>query len=480
MADSTVIDDDVVDGMLKDICNALMQADVNFKLVMELRKNIKNRIALEDMAAGLNRRKAIQKAVIDELCNLMDSGKEPKKPKRGRANVIMFVGLQGSGKTTTVAKLARHYKRGGWKTAMVCADTFRAGAFDQLKQNAIKVKVPYYGSYTDTDPVNVAAEGVARFKEEGMEIIIVDTSGRHKQEEALFTEMEEVAAAVKPQNVIFVMDASIGQAAFDQASAFSQRVDVGSVILTKMDGHAKGGGALSAVSATQSPVVFIGTGEHMDDLQQFSTKSFVSKLLGMGDIEGLFQKISKVVDKDAQPKMLERIQAGEFSLRDMYEQFQNILQMGPLNQVMEMVPGMSQLLNTSQMKGVDGSQKLKNFMTIMDSMTDDELDDDTLLLSAKKGRETRIIRIARGSGRSIREVNELLEQFKHFQKMMRKMKGIKVGKGGNISQRNMGQVAQMLPPGLMKQMGGMNAVQSMMRNMGGMEKMMGKGGRPGT
>jgi len=297
-----------------------MAADVSFKLVMELRKNLKTRISLEEMATGMNRRKAIHKAVFDELCKLMDSGKKPMKPARSKPNVIMFVGLQGSGKTTTVAKLAKYYKRTGWRTCMVCADTFRAGAFDQLRQNAIKIKVPYYGrcvraciplarscihlehslmcacvracvcrcSEFETDPIRVAEEGVNLFKEEGFEIIIVDTSGRHKQEEGLFEEMEQVAAAVvcgrrcacatccvhsrqcsrergalvpcscsviddgagttkqKPDTVIFVMDASIGQAAYDQALAFQQRVDVGAVILTKMDGHAKGGGALSA------------------------------------------------------------------------------------------------------------------------------------------------------------------------------------------------------------------------------------------
>lgn len=208
----------------------------------------------------------------------------------------MFVGLQGSGKTTTCTKYALYWQKKGWKTGMVCADTFRAGAFDQLKQNSTKVRVPFYGSYTETDPVQIATDGVNAFKKEGYEIIIVDTSGRHKQEQALFDEMKQVEASVSPDDIIFVMDSSIGQACHDQALAFRKAVNVGSVIVTKLDGHAKGGGALSAVSATQSPIIFIGTGEHFDDLEPFSPKSFIQRLLGMGDLEGLFDTVKNVVN----------------------------------------------------------------------------------------------------------------------------------------------------------------------------------------
>ena len=194
--------------------------------------------------------------------------------------VVMFVGLQGSGKTTTCMKYAHHYKKKQFKPAMICADTYRAGAFDQLKQNATKAQIPFYGSYNEVDPAIIAKEGVERFREEKNDLIIVDTSGRHKQEEALFEEMREVADAVKPDLVVFVMDGSIGQAAFDQAKAFKDSVEVGACILTKMDGHAKGGGALSAVAATKSPIVFLGTGEHMDQFEPFLTKPFVGRLLG--------------------------------------------------------------------------------------------------------------------------------------------------------------------------------------------------------
>ena len=189
------------------------------------------------------------------------------------------------GKTTTISKVGYYYRRKGWKVGLVCADTFRAGAFAQLKQNAIKAKLPFYGSHDETDPVRAAREGVAKFKEEKFEVILVDTSGRHKQEESLFEEMRQISDNVQPDDVVFVLDASIGQAARAQADAFKSAVEVGSVIITKMDGHAKGGGALSAVAATGSPIVFLGSGEHINELDVFNAESYVKRLLGLGDIQ---------------------------------------------------------------------------------------------------------------------------------------------------------------------------------------------------
>jgi len=297
----------------------------------------------------------------------------------------------------------------------------------------------------------------------------VDTSGRHKQEAELFEEMRQVSAAVSPDNIVFVMDSTIGQAAHDQALAFRQAVPVGAVVITKMDSHAKGGGALSAVAATKSPIVFIGTGEHMDDFEPFDTKKFVQKLLGMGDIEGLVDKIKEAVPSmEDQNKLMQKISEGNFTLRDMYEQFQNILKMGPLNKVMEMIPGFAQLLKQAPgSQNVDSGQKIKTYLVMMDSMTDDELDENRTLQS-KQTRDSRIVRIARGSGRSVKEVNELLEQFKHFDKMMKKMKQLKIPKNGQLNNRNLQQVGNILPPHLLKQMGGMGAIQSMMKSFGGM------------
>lgn len=460
----TIIDETVVDGMLKDIGNALVLADVNVPLVAKLKTNIKKRINLEEMASGLSKRKIINQAVIDALVELLDPGVKPFKPVKGKSNVIMFVGLQGSGKTTSVVKLAYYYKKNNYSTAMVCADTFRAGALPQMAMNAAKAKIPYYGSDTEPDPVRVAQDGVETFKKEGTEIIIVDTSGRHKQEAELFEEMQQIAAVVKPDNIIFLMDSSIGQAAHDQAIAFKSKVKVGSVIISKMDGHAKGGGALSAVATTQSPIIFLGTGEQIPDLEAFDPKSFVSRLLGMGDLAGMMKKIEEVMPADGQPALAKRLQEGKFSLRDMYDQFQNIMKMGPLDKVMQMMPGFS---NMPQLQGADGSAKIKAYITIMDSMNDQELD------NAKILNASRINRIARGSGRKIQEVNELLAQYQQFAKIF--------SKNNMKNPNNMRNLASMMPPQLMKQMGGPGAIQNLMKQFssGNMKLPDGLSGFPG-
>merc|ERR1711934_1115485 len=422
-------------------------------------------------AQGLNKRVIIQQAVFQELVKLVDPGIEAYKPKKGKPNIIMFVGLQGSGKTTTCTKLAYHYKKKNWKSCLVCADTFRAGAYDQLKQNATKAGIPFYGSYTEADPAVIAGDGVEMFKNEGFEIIIVDTSGRHKQEDSLFEEMLAVSNAVVPDNIEFVMDASIGQACENQSRAFKEKVDVGSVVITKLDGHAKGGGALSAVAATQSPVVFIGTGEHIDDFEPFKTKPFVQKLLGMGDIEGLISKVEEL-NLDNNEELINKIKHGEFTLRDMYEQFQNIMKMGPFGQIMGMIPGFSQDF-LSKGSEQESMARLKMLMTIMDSMNDAEL-------GGKDGAKTfakepnRVTRCAQGAGVMEREVNELLKQYTKFAQVVKKMGGIKgLFKGGdmskNVNPQQMAQLnqqmARMMDPNVLRQMGGMGGLQNMMRQL---------------
>lgn len=236
---SSGIDTATLNALLSDISRALIESDVNVTLVMKMREKIKDRVGdavkkheenTISNAAAMNVAKAVQKAVVDELTSLLTPENiTPYKMKRNKPNVILFVGLQGAGKTTSIAKFANFYQRKGWKTAMVCADTFRAGAFDQLKQNATKLRIPFYGSYTEADPVVIAEEGVDQFVSENYEIIIVDTSGRHKQEGALFEEMQEISAAVNPDNTVFVMDATQGQAVYDQALGFREAVNVGSV-----------------------------------------------------------------------------------------------------------------------------------------------------------------------------------------------------------------------------------------------------------
>ena len=483
---ATVLNEEVLNGMLKEICAALLESDVNILLVKKLRTNVKASINLEDMAGGLNKRRMIQQAVFHELIKLLDPGVKPWQPQKNKQNVIMFVGLQGSGKTTTCTKLAYYYQHRGWKTALVCADTFRAGAFDQLKQNAAKARIAFFGSYTESDPVKIAQEGVEKFKQEKFEIIILDTSGRHKQEDSLFEEMLQISNAVNPDNTVFVMDASIGHACDAQARAFKSKVNIGSVIITKLDGHAKGGGALSAVAATHSPIIFIGTGEHIDDFEPFRVQPFVSKLLGLGDIEGLVKKVEEL-KIDENKELIDKLKHGQFTLRDMYEQFQNIMNMGPFGQILSMIPGFGQDF-ISKGNERESMARLKRLMTIMDSMSDMELDhpDGNKFMSKQTGR---IQRVARGSGTSQREVKDLLTQYSKFQQMVKKMGSIKgLFKGGdmgkNVNPSQMAQInqsmAKMMDPRMLHQMGGMSGLQNMMRQLqsgaGGLGGLAGMGG----
>ncbi|CAH1736379.1 unnamed protein product [Macrosiphum euphorbiae] len=481
---ASVINEEVLNSMLKDICAALLEANVNVMLVKKLRENVRNVIDFDEMAGGLNKRRMIQSAVFKELVKLVDPGVKSYQPVKGRPNIIMFVGLQGSGKTTTCTKLAYYYLKKNWKTCLVCADTFRAGAYDQLKQNATKAQIPFYGSYTEVDPVVIAQDGVDMFKKEGFEIIVVDTSGRHKQEASLFEEMLQVSNTIKPDNIVFVMDATIGQACEGQARAFKDKVNIGSVVITKLDGHAKGGGALSAVAATKSPIIFIGTGEHIDDFEPFKTKPFVSKLLGMGDIEGLIDKVNELKLEDNE-ELIEKIKHGQFTIRDMYEQFQNIMKMGPFSQIMGMIPGFSQdfLSKGSEMESM---ARLKKLMTIMDSMNDGELDhrDGAKLFTKQPGR---IIRVSQGAGVTEREVRELISQYTKFAGVVKKMGGIKgLFKSGDMS-KNVNpsqmaklnqQITKMMDPRVLQQIGGMPGLQNVMRQLqqgagGGLGNLMG-------
>ena len=509
------IDPQTLDEILSELSWALIESDVNVKLVMSMRTNIKNRVgkAVEDAstatsggtrvsAAGVNR--LVQKAVVDELTTVLTPGDvKPYQVKRGRPNVILFVGLQGAGKTTTIAKVANYYSRKGFRTSMVCCDTFRAGAFDQLKQNATKLRVPFYGDYTEADPVQIAEEGVNQFVDEGFEVILVDTSGRHRQESALFEEMQEISAAIRPDNTVFVMDATQGQAVFDQAQAFHEAADVGAVIVTKLDGHAKGGGAISAVAATKSPIIFLGTGEHFDDFEAFNAKSFVGKLLGYGDVRGFMEEMKSLNDEDSQKVMREKMAKGQFTLRDMYSQFQNVMRMGPLNKIAGMIPGMPDYL-VPQNGEDEQTKRLKKFCVIMDSMTNKELDGKVDLNTWPNDPKilSRIERIAAGSGTHPTEVKMLLQTHQQFENMIVKMG--KAGGGKNISEAQRRQMAaqmknnpaairkriNQMDPAMVRQMGGQEAIMNMMAQEAGgggggggmpdMSSMMGAmGGMPG-
>lgn len=469
--------------MVKEICSALISADVNIKLVSQLRKSIKAQVNFKELPQHANKKRIIQKAVYDQLVALVNPHAEPFKPrKKGKANVIMLVGLQGAGKTTTCTKLARHYQARGFKACLVCADTFRAGAFDQLKQNATKARIPFYGDLMQTDPAVVALEGVTRFKKEKFEIIIVDTSGRHRQEADLLEEMVQIQKAVQPDQTIMVMDATIGQQAEAQSKAFKETADFGSIIITKMDGSASGGGAISAIAASHTPIVFIGTGEHMLDLEPFQPQAFISRLLGMGDMQGLLNRAQML--KVDQKEMMKHIQEGIFTVRDLRDQIQNMMNMGPMSKMASMIPGLG---NMEGLSDDDSSMKMKRMIYICDSMTNKELDSDAKIFRTEP---TRMTRIACGSGTSVREVEDFLSQQSMMAGMVKKMgamqkqKHMKHPAGGGAAGGGLG-----LPGGTQAQQ--MAALQKRMKSMGvggagggfpdmsSLMKMMGGGGGGG-
>lgn len=492
-----VVDDAAVDTLLKSVCAALLESDVNVKLVQGLRNKVRGTVKEQlnegEKAARMSdvqRKNIVQKAVFDHLVQLIDPGVEAFRPKKGKPNVIMFVGLQGAGKTTSCTKLALYYQKRGFKTGLVCADTYRAGAFDQLKQNAAKANLPFYGSHTETDAVAISSAGVASFKAAKFEVIIVDTSGRHKQETELFKEMIEISQAVEPDQTIMVMDASIGQAAEGQCSAFKEAADYGGIFVTKLDGHAKGGGAISAVAATKTPILFIGLGEHMTDIEVFRPQPFISKMLGMGDISGLMDKVQEVqmANPERQQEMLKKIEeGGTFSIRDWREQLSNIMSMGPLSKLAGMIPGMGQMLSGGGGGNDEESgQKMKRMIYITDSMTREELDSDGSIFyapvkkaAAEAEREKQLVRVegesssgkkpktkvpvrmnararrvAKGSGTSVRELEEFLMQYRMVSKMVKSMGGKagwlkKMQGGGAGAGRGRGMPAPgQLPPGM--------------------------------
>ncbi|KAK4703521.1 signal recognition particle subunit SRP54, partial [Phenoliferia sp. Uapishka_3] len=541
---SSPVDEQALDSALKAICAALLESDVNVRLVKNLRERVKVKVLPQlveiqkkssgDALAGNKGKQIIHKTVFDELVALVDPGDLAPPafdPKKGKSSVIMMVGLQGAGKTTTCTKLATHYTRRGLKTALVCADTFRAGAFDQLKQNAVKAKVPFVGSYTETDPVVIAAAGVAKFRAERFEIIIVDTSGRHRQESELFEEMVQIGEAVQPDMTVLVLDGAIGQAAEAQSQAFKEAANFGAIIVTKLDGHAKGGGAISAVAATKTPIIFIGTGEHLHDLEKFAPQPFISKMLGLGDMQGFAETMQEMAlaNPDRQVNMMKKLEKGEFTIRDLKDQMATISGMGPLSKLTSMIPGMSDMLGGNE---DEATKSMKRFAFIFDSMTTEELDSDGSLfhdgptksksvVESGKERQTgddgdmaprepnkRVLRVARGSGTSVREVEELLSQHQMFSGMvkkaggktgwMTKMQQQAAGRGGmggrpgmppmgpggmpdmsKLSPAQMAQMQQMLPAGMREQMaqpGAMAQMQQMMQSMGGGGGLGGMGG----
>ena len=407
-----VVDETTVKELIKDFQRALLQADVNVQLVMELSQSIQKRALDEKLPPGISRREHIVKVIYDELTRFVGQNPQELKIAPGKQNVIMLVGIQGSGKTTQTAKLARYFQKRGLRVGLICSDTFRPGAYSQLKQLADSINAPFYGEPDAKDPVALAKRGVAHFKD--AEVVILDTSGRHKDEIGLIREMQQIEAAVKPYEIILVLDGTIGQQAASQAKAFKEATAVGSIIVSKLDGTARGGGALSGVAATGVSIKFIGTGEKTEDLEAFVPGRFIGRLLGMGDIEGLVAKV-KEAEMPVNEKDVMAMLSGKFSLQDMYDQLEAMQNMGPFQKVLSMIPGFSYQLPTEELENAE--ERLAKFKVIIQSMTSEEREDPKVLNAS------RMRRVAKGSGTEEREVRELIKQYTTMRKMLKQMKG---------------------------------------------------------
>lgn len=403
------IDEKIVDEVVRDIQRALLQADVNVKHVMALSQKIKQRSLKEAPPSGMNPREHVIRIVYQELINILGKTANVKLAPQ----TIMMVGLQGSGKTTTTAKLARYFQRKGLKSAVVCADTFRAGAYDQLKTLCDRMGIFFYGEREVKDAVAITQRGLGAV--EKYDVKIIDTAGRHALEKDLIKEMEEIHKIAKPDHKFLVLDAAMGQLASEQAKAFNASIGITGVVITKLDGTAKGGGALSAVSETDSAIAFIGVGETTDDLERFEADRFISRLLGMGDIKSLIEKAEETLKSEEFD--MEAMLSGKFTLKDMYKQMEAVNKMGPLKQVMSMIPLGKLGMKVSDDMFAVTQEKMKKYKYIMDSMTDKELEDPKHISSP------RITRIARGSGTKYEEVRELLKYHKMMQKTIKGMAG---------------------------------------------------------
>jgi signal recognition particle subunit SRP54 len=409
LAGKTVVDRAAVDELSRDLQRALLQSDVNVKLVLALSQTIKKRALEEEPPKGMGVREHVLRIVYQELVNLVgEAGSVDLSPQ-----VILMAGLQGSGKTTTTAKLARYFQRKGLRVGVICADIFRPGAFDQLNTLCAKINVSCYGAQGSRDAVAITRNGLDLFRQ--MEVVLIDTQGRHALEEALIEEIIQISRISQARHRWLVIDAALGQQAAEQARRFHEAIGIDGVIITKMDGTAKGGGALSAVAETKSGIVFIGSGETIEDLERFEPGSFISRLLGMGDLRMLAERAEEAINPEDVD--VNAIMRGRFTLRDMYKQLEALNRMGPLRQLMSMLPmgGMEIPQDAYDVT----STKMARYKVIMDSMTKGELDDPTVINSS------RVHRIARGAGATPEEVKELLKYHRMMQQALKGMRGSK-------------------------------------------------------
>jgi len=414
IARSMVVDEAAINNLIKDIQRALLQADVDVSLVLEITKKIKDRAMKEKDVKGLDLRERIVNIVYNELVTFLGDERseiiiEKKKPFK-----IMMVGVYGAGKTTTIGKLAKFYQKRGYKVAAVGLDVHRPAAPDQLKQICDSIKIPAYIDKEEKNALRIYKKYEKEFSK--YDILIIDTAGRHGLDQELVQEIKEISDGIKPDEKILVVSADIGQAAQKLARGFHDACGVTGIIITKLDGTARGGGALSGAAASGARVKFIGVGEKVDDLEPFNPEGFVGRILGMGDIEALLEKAKEAMDEEKAGDISKRLLEGDFNLVDLYEQMEAMNKMGPLNKIIEMVPGFGQIkLPKEALKVQEG--KLEKWREAMNSMTKSELENPDVLDGS------RIQRVAKGSGVTGADIREMIKQYRMSKKMMRMMKG---------------------------------------------------------
>jgi signal recognition particle subunit SRP54 len=403
IARGSTVDEALLSEVARDIQRALLQGDVNVQLALDLTRRVRKRATEEKPPAGASLRDFLVRIIYEEIRGILGKDRPFEvKPKR-----ILLAGLFGQGKTTTAAKLGRYFQKKGIRVALVAADVHRPAAIDQLEQLAKKIGADFYADRAEKRAEKIVATALTSIPPHVA--AIVDTAGRSGLDADLIAELRRVKEVLAPEEVLLVLDATMGQTAGRSAEAFHQAVGLTGVILTKLDGSAKGGGALSAVAASGAPIVFLGTGEHLDELERFEPTRFVSRLLGMGDIQTLLERFEELSNKEAAEEAAKKLMSGRFTLRDMRTQLESLGQMGPFSKLISAFPTLGPTKLDD--KQIDESQKrLLRYRAILDSMTPEELDDAGVI------KADRVHRIARGSGQKSQEVRMLLKQFEATRK----------------------------------------------------------------
>ena len=411
---SSGIDEELIKELSKDVQRALLQSDVNVRLVLEITKHLEERALNETPPPGLSRKDHIVKILYDELSKLLGNESEFEF-KPDRQNKIILLGIQGSGKTTVASKLAKFLTHQGYKVGVVGADTYRPGALVQLRTMCEKSNVEVYGEENNKDSPNIVKNGLKHFAGQTLDVILIDTAGRHKEEKDLLDEMERINKVADPDLALLVIDGTIGQQCFNQAEAFHKTIPVGGVIITKLDSSAKGGGALAASAATGAQIMYIGTGERIDDLEKFSPTRFVGRMLGMGDIQAVLD-LAKRLENEGDDVRMKRISSGKMNMEDFLSQLEEVSKMGSLQGILDSMPGLSGMVKGDQVDQMEG--RVTKWRFIIQSMTKAEKADPEGLLNS-----SRIKRISRGSGWPEGEVKELIKNYKNSKNMMKASKG---------------------------------------------------------